>query len=120
MLNFVIIQGNLTFDPVLNKTKKGISVLSVRLACKRDVRGTNRDADFIRATFWGPQADYVAKYFKKGDNITVQGRIEEVPRVNKDGDSFTSLEIRVSNVQSGVTKEMRTLMQQASQVVDTE
>ena len=114
MLNFIIIQGNLVTDPVLSKTKKnGISVVNTRIACKRDARGTGRDADFVRVSFWGAQAEYVAKNFKKGDNLTVEGRLEEVPHTTKENMSFSFMEVRASHVRSGITKKMRSLIRSA-------
>lgn len=110
MLNFIIIQGNLVSDPELSKTKKkGTSVVNARIACKRDVRGTGRDADFIRVSFWGDQAEYVFKTFKKGDNITVEGRLEEVLHTTKENQTFSFMEVRAQNVHSGITKEMKSL-----------
>ncbi len=77
MLNFVIIQGNLVADPIIGKTKKGVSVANITLTCRRTMRYTKRNADFVHATFWGAQADFINKTFHKGDNVTVQGRLEE-------------------------------------------
>lgn len=114
MLNFIIVQGNFVADPVLSKTKKnGISVVNARLACRRDVRGTGRDADFFRVTFWGKQADYVARTFKKGDNITVEGRLEETPHTPKDGRAFSIIEIHAQYIRPGVTNEMRRLIHES-------
>ena len=116
MLNFIVIQGNFVADPVLAKTKKnGKSVANVRLACKRDARGTGRDADFFRVTFWGAQAEYVARTFKKGDNITVEGRLEETPHTSKDGHTFGIIEIRAMYIRPGVTNEMRRLIRKSQQ-----
>ena len=117
MLNFIIVQGNFVADPVLSKTKKnGISVVNARLACKRDVRGTGRDADFFRVTFWGKQADYVARTFKKGDNITVEGRLEETPHTPKDGRAFSIIEIHAQYIRPGVTNEMRRLIRETQHI----
>ncbi len=111
MLNFIVIQGNFVSDPVITTTKKkGVSVVNARLACKRDTRRTKRDADFFRVTFWGAQAEYVAKTFKKGDNITVEGRLEETPHTSKDGHTFSIIEIRALHIRPGVTNEMRKLI----------
>lgn len=114
MLNFIIVQGNFVADPVLSKTKKnGISVVNARLACKRDARGTGRDADFFRVTFWGKQAEYVARAFKKGDNITVEGRLEETPHTPKDGRTFSIIEIHAQHIRLGVTNEVRRMIREA-------
>ena len=114
MLNFIAIQGNFVADPVLSKTKeKGKSVVNVSLACKRDSRRTSRDADFFRVTFWGDQAEYVARTFKKGDNITVEGRLEETPHTSKDGHKFSIIEIRAMHIRPGVTNEMRRLIRES-------
>ena len=114
MLNFIAVQGNFVADPVLSKTKgKGKSVVNVRIACKRDARRTGRDADFFRVTFWGDQAEYVVRTFKKGDNITVEGRLEETPHTAKDGHKFSIIEIRAMHIRPGVTNEMRRLIRES-------
>lgn len=113
MLNFITIQGNFVADPVLSETKTNkISVVNARLACRRDVRRTGRDADFFRVTFWGKQAEYVASTFKKGDNIIVEGQLEEIPHTSKDGHTFSIVEIHAQRVRAGVTNEMRRLIRE--------
>lgn len=113
MLNFITIQGNFIADPVLSETKTNkVSVVNARLACRRDARRTGRDADFFRVTFWGKQAEYVANSFKKGDNIIVEGRLEEIPHTSKDGHTFSIVEIHARRFRAGVTNEMRRLIRE--------
>lgn len=119
MLNFIVIQGNFVADPVLSETKKKKnSVVNARIACKRDAKGTGRDADFFRVTFWGSLAEYVSKEFKKGDNITVEGRLEEMPHTSKDGHTFSFIEINATRIRPGVTNEMRRLIRESKHAAE--
>lgn len=97
MINFIVVQGNLVADPVLMKTKGGASVSNARIACRRDVKGTKQNADFIRLSCWDANAERLCDY-KKGDNITVIGRLEEGQRVTKEGAHFSTYDIRVSHI----------------------
>lgn len=98
MLNFITLQGNLTADPVLMKTKAGVSVVNARIACRREEPRHHQDADFIPLTFWGNQADYVCENYKKGNNITVIGRLESNSRVNGDGRRYNTYSVRVAQI----------------------
>lgn len=76
MFNNISIFGRLFKDPELKRTASGLAICNISVACDRDIKREDKPALFIGATFFGNQADNVAKYFKKGDPIIVTGRLE--------------------------------------------
>ena len=78
MLNKVILMGRLTRDPELRSTPSGVNVVSFTLAVDRDFarQGEEKKTDFINIVAWRNTADFVAKYFTKGQLVAVSGRLQ--------------------------------------------
>ena len=78
MLNTVILMGRLTRDPELRTTPQGVSVVSFSLAVDRNYarQGEEKQTDFINITAWRNTADFVAKYFTKGQLVAIRGRLQ--------------------------------------------
>lgn len=78
MLNKVILMGRLTRDPDFKQTPGGTSIAEFSLAVDRDFvkQGETRQTDFLNITTFGPKADFVSRYFSKGQLVAVCGRIE--------------------------------------------
>lgn len=76
-MNNVSIVGRLTKDPELRTTESGTAVCSFSLAVRRDFKNANGEyeADFINCTAWRQTAEFVSKYFKKGQQMGVCGSI---------------------------------------------
>ena len=77
-LNRVILFGRLTRDPEMKNTTSGIAVTRFTVACDRQFvnKQTNeRECDFIECEAWRNTAEFVAKWFKKGSAITVEGSL---------------------------------------------
>ena len=80
-VNVVILAGRLTRDPELKRLPSGSSVCEVGLAVNRtwspkDGGQKKEDTCFVDLVFWGATAETVAKHFKKGKEILVEGRLE--------------------------------------------
>ncbi len=78
MLNKVILMGRLTRDPELRSTPSGVNVVSFTLAVDRDFarQGEERKTDFINIVAWRNTADFVSKYFTKGQLVAVSGKLQ--------------------------------------------
>ncbi len=76
-MNNVSLVGRLTKDPELKSTAAGVSTCSFSLAVQRDFKNANGEyeADFINCTAWRSTAEFVSKYFKKGQQMGVCGQI---------------------------------------------
>ena len=100
MFNLVVLTGRLTADPELKTTQSGISVTSFSIAVDRRYRaGEERQTDFINIVAWRQSAEFVAKYFKKGNMIGIEGSIQTRKYTDKNGNNRTAFEVVANNVQ---------------------
>ena len=77
--NKVILIGNMTADPELKQTASGLSVCSFTIAInRRFTKGEQgqQNVDFINIVTWRQQAEFVSRYFKKGNPILVCGQLQ--------------------------------------------
>ena len=100
MLNLVALMGRLTRDPEPKTTSSGVSVTSFTLAVERDYvkQGEERQTDFIDVVAWRNTADFVCKYFRKGQLVAVQGAIQTRSYTDKEGHTRKAVEVVASNV----------------------
>lgn len=78
-MNKVILMGRLTRDPEVRYTQTSNTlVASFSLAVNRRFvrQGEERQADFINIVAWGKQGEFCSKYFKKGQQVGIIGRIQ--------------------------------------------
>ena len=99
-MNKVILMGRLTADPELKTTPSGISVTSFSLAIDRKYakQGEERKTDFINIVAWRQRAEFICKYFTKGQLIALDGSIETSSYVDKNGNNRTAFEVVAENV----------------------
>ena len=99
MLNSVIIMGRLTADPELRTTTSGLSVTSFTVAVDRNYKsGDERQTDFINCVAWRATADFVTRYFRKGQMIAVQGSLQVRNYEDKNGNKRTAYDVVADNV----------------------
>ena len=101
MLNVVVLTGRLTVDPELKTTANGVSVCSFPIAVDRRFSRTaeDRQTDFINIVTWRSSAEFVSKYFKKGQMIAIEGSIQTRRYQDKDGNNRTAFEVVANSVQ---------------------
>lgn len=99
MLNNVIIMGRLTADPELKSTQGDISFCNFTVAVDRDFKNKDgeREADFIPCTAWRQTAEFICKYFSKGQAIAVHGTLQSRRYEDKDGNKRTAYDVVVAN-----------------------
>ncbi len=98
-MNNICITGRLTSAPEIKKTTSGVSVCSVSIAVDRDYKVNGEKAtDFIPCIFWRGTAEFVGKYFSKGDMIAVVGSLESRKYKDKDGNNRTVWEVKADKV----------------------
>ena len=100
MLNCIILMGRLTAAPELRTTQSGVSVCSFRVAVERvlaDMQSGQR-ADFIDIVAWRSTAEFVSRYFSKGQMIVVKGSLQSRKWQDKDGNNRISWEIMADSV----------------------
>ena len=100
MFNLVVLTGRLTADPELKTTNTGISVTSFSIAVNRRYRaGEETQTDFINIVAWRQTAEFITKYFKKGNMIGIEGSIQTRKYTDKNGNNRTVFEVVASNAQ---------------------
>ena len=100
MFNLVVLTGRLTADPELKTTQSGLSVTSFSIAVDRRFRsGEERQTDFINIVALRQHAEFVAKYFKNGNLIGIQGSIQTRKYTDKNGNNRTAFEVVADNIQ---------------------
>ena len=78
-MNKVILMGRLTRDPEVRYTQTNNTlVASFSLAVNRRFarQGEERQADFVNIVAWSKTGEFVSKYFKKGQQVSIVGRIQ--------------------------------------------
>lgn len=100
MLNSAILMGRLTADPELRHTPNGVAVVRFTLAVERSyaAQGTERQTDFIDVTAWRRTAEFVSRYFHKGQLVAVQGSIQTRSYTDNQGVKRKAFEIVADNV----------------------
>lgn len=92
-MNKVILMGRLTRDPELKYTAvNNTAVCTFSLAVSRRVKG---EVDFINCQAWTKTAEFISKFFSKGNMIAVVGRIQNRSWDDKEGKKRTITEVIV-------------------------
>ena len=114
MLNSVCLMGRLTADPELKSTQLGVSVCNFRIAVDRTYtpKGQEKQTDFLNIITWRSTAEFVSRYFRKGQLVAVQGSIQTGQYTDRDGNKRTTFDVVADNVffaekkaESGETKQ---------------
>ena len=97
-MNVVVLVGRLTDNPELRKTNSDISVTRFSIAVDRQFKsGEERQADFINIVAWRQTAEFITRYFTKGQRIGVEGSLRMNKFTDRDGNNRTSYEVVVNN-----------------------
>lgn len=79
-LNSVQLAGNLTRDPEVRYTPKGLAIAKFGLAINRkwkdQVGELKEEVTFVDVDSFGKLAEVIAQYFKKGSRIFITGRLK--------------------------------------------
>lgn len=92
--NKVILEGRICSDIEMKQTQSGVEYCNFSMAVDRDYKsGEERQADFIPVKAWRGSASFINKYFRKGDPILIDGRLEVNKYTDTDGNNktFTSV-----------------------------
>ena len=101
-INRVVLVGRLTADPELRKTQGGTSIASFSLANNRSF-GSGGDkkeqVSFFSCVAWGKPGEVIAEHAKKGQMLSIDGRLQQRSWQDKDGGKRSTVEIVVENFQ---------------------
>ena len=91
MLNVIILAGNAVADPVTRTTQTGKNITTVRLAVNNPLN--DEEVLYIDVDTWDKQSEFVSKYVKKGNSLSVVGRLKSREYTGSDGVKRTAFSI---------------------------
>lgn len=107
-MNKAIISGNLGQDPTITYStgENARAIARFSVACQRKFKNAEGkyDTDWISCVCFGSSAEFVEKYFHKGDRIELSGRIQTGSYTNKDGVKVYTTDIVAEEVGFGGSK----------------
>ena len=105
-MNKVCLVGRLTKDPTceyVNTSNGSVARARFTIAVDRSFNSGNQDgnrtADFISVVAWRKQAENVAKFQKKGNQVAVDGRLQVDSYAGKDGNQVWSTYVVADSIQ---------------------
>lgn len=99
-LNKVILIGNLCREPELKQTASGVSVCSFSIGVSRRYKGEDGSSvtDFPLIVCWRKTAEFVCRYFNKGDPIIIVGQLQTRTYEDLQGNKRSMTEIVADEV----------------------
>ena len=91
-MNLVVVSGRMTRDPELKYTSGGKAYTTFTLA----VQKTKDEVEFIDCVAWEKTAETIAEYFRKGNRILIQGRLN-VSSYEQNGEKRKSVKVQAFN-----------------------
>lgn len=97
MINTVVLTGRLTAEPELRYTQSGTAVANGSIAVT-DGYGDNEKTYFFNYEVWRHNAEYMAKYAKKGMMVMLQGKLTQQTWQAADGSNRSKVVVSVLEV----------------------
>lgn len=111
-MNSVQIIGRMTADPELKHTQSGTACTRFNVAVDRRVKqGEEKQADFITIVAWQQRAEFICKYFSKGQKIALTGSIRTGSYTDREGNKRNTFEVWAENVEFCESKTQTTQSQ---------
>lgn len=106
-MNIIALVGRLTADPELKHTQSGIAVSRFMIAVDRAFtkQGEDKKADFINVVAWRNSAEFLCKYFSKGQRIGVQGSVRTGSYMDTNGIKRYTFEVYADRLEFVERKE---------------
>ena len=100
MLNKIVLMGRLTKDPELRYTHtSSIPVAGFSLAVDRKIiKDRDKETDFFDIVAWQGTAEFVSKYFVKGQQMCVEGRLQQRKWADSEGKTRYAYEVIAESV----------------------
>lgn len=75
-MNKVILMGRLTKDPEIKYTQNTNANMALfTIAVNKRTKNNEKSADFFNIVAWNKTGEFVSKYFKKGQQVGIIGRL---------------------------------------------
>lgn len=100
-MNSIIISGRICNDIELKTSASGTEFTNFSVAVDRERkdRDGNKQTDFFKVSVFSKSAVFCQTYFRKGDGITIRGRIEFDKYTDKDGNERTGTTLMAERVE---------------------
>lgn len=121
-MNNVSLIGRLTTAPELKNTQSGTAYTRLSIAVDRAYakQGEERQTDFINIIAWGKTAEFVCKYFMKGQRIGITGEIRTGSYTDQNGNKRYTTDVVASGVYFCESKANNTANTNAAPVQNTQ
>lgn len=104
-MNNVTLLGRLTAAPELKTTPSGLPVTAFTIAVDRKFqKDGEKITDFINCVAWRSNAEFISKFFRKGDPITIAGEIQTRKYQDKHGNNRVAVEVVINDARFVPTK----------------
>lgn len=99
-MNKIFLLGRLVEDPSTRYTQSNIAMTRFKLAVNRQGKKQEGQptADFFQITAWRHTAEFVSKYFSKGQQVLIEGYLRNNSYTDKEGNRRYSDDIHASQV----------------------
>lgn len=98
-MNKVQLVGRLTKDAEVRYSQGDSQMAIARFTIAVDRRGKNNEADFISCVAFGKTAEFIEKYFSKGNRIGVCGHIQTGSYTDKDNKKVYTTDVIVDEAE---------------------
>lgn len=102
-INYVIVAGNLTKDPIFRETTNGTPVVNFAIASNRKFKdSTNQwqeDVCYVGVVAWNKLAESCRERLKKGSAVLVDGELQSRSWKSEDGHNRSIVEIKARRIQ---------------------
>ena len=96
-MNHIALLGRFTKDPELRYSQAAEPVAICRFNMAVDRRGKDQPADFPSCIAFGKNAENINKFFKKGNKIAIEGRIQTGNYTDKNGNKVYTTDVIVES-----------------------
>ncbi len=102
-INYVIVAGNLTKDPVFRETTSKTPVVNFSIASNRKYKDSfnqwQEDVCYIGIVAWNKLAESCRERLKKGSAVLIDGELQSRTWKSEDGHSRSIVEIKARRIQ---------------------
>lgn len=108
-MNKVILMGRLTRDPEVRYsqgTNGNTCIARYTLAVSRKFKNNegNYDADFVSCIAFAKSGEFAEKYFKKGQQVLISGRIQTGSYTNNEGQKIYTTDVVIEEQEFAESK----------------
>ncbi|NWF89960.1 MAG: single-stranded DNA-binding protein [Ignavibacteriaceae bacterium] len=102
-INYVIVAGNLTKDPIFRQTTNNTPVANFSIASNRKYRDSmnqwQEDVCYVGVVAWNKLAESCRERLKKGSAVLVDGELQSRSWKSDDGHNRSIVEIKARRIQ---------------------